>query len=77
VLAAVDMLNQKFLLASCFWGAVAGGYLVYGWRQRATIPLVGGVAMTVASFFISSALLMSLVCIALMFVVYWLLKKGY
>jgi len=35
------------------------------------------VAMTAASFLISSALLMSLACIALMYAVYWLLKQGY
>jgi hypothetical protein len=73
----MDLLNQNFLLASCVWGGVAGGYLIYGWRQRATIPLLGGVAMTAASYFISSALLMSLACIALMYAVYWLLKHGY
>ena len=73
----MDLLNQKFLLASCVWGAVASGYLIYGWRQRATIPFLGGVAMTAASFFITSALQMSLACIALMFAVYWLLKQGY
>jgi hypothetical protein len=74
---AMDLLNQNYLWASCIWGAIASGYLIYGWRQRATIPFVGGVAMTAASFLISSALLMSLACIALMFAVYWLLKQGY
>jgi len=59
------------------WGAMAGGYLIYGWRQRAAIPFLGGAVMTAASFLISSALLMSLACIALMFAVYWLLKQGY
>jgi len=77
ILSAVDLLNEHYLWASCIWSAIASGYLVYGWRQRATIPFVGGVVMTAASFFISSALLMSLACIALMFVVYWLVKQGY
>jgi hypothetical protein len=74
---AMDLLNQNFLWASMIWGAIAGGYLVYGWRQKAAIPFVGGVVMTAASFLISSALLMSLACLALMFAVYWLLKQGY
>ena len=73
----MDLLNEHYLWASCIWSAIASGYLIYGWRQRATIPFVGGVAMTAAYFFISSALLMSLACIALMFAVYWLLKQGY
>jgi hypothetical protein len=54
----VDLLNEHYLWASCIWGAVASGYLIYGWRQRATIPFLGGVAMTAASFFITSALQM-------------------
>lgn len=77
MLMAMDLLNQKFLWASCIWSAIASGYLIYGWRQKAAIPFVGGVAMTAASFLISSALLMSLACIALMFAVYWMLKQGY
>jgi len=73
----VDLLNEHYLWASMIWGAIAGGYLIYGWRQRAVGPLVGGIAMTAASFFIGSALLMSLACIALMVFVYWMVKQGY
>jgi hypothetical protein len=73
----VDLLNEHYLLASVIWGTIAGGYLIYGWRQRALMPFIGGLAMTTASFFIISALLMSLACIALMVIVYWLAKQGY
>ena len=73
----VNLLNEHYLWASCIWGAIAGGYLVYGWRQRAVVPLTGGLAMAAASFLIGSALLMSLACIALMVFVYWLAKQGY
>ena len=59
------------------WGSVATGYLIYGWKQKAVMPLAGGAAMMAASFFIGSALLMSLVCVALMAAVYWLAKQGY
>jgi hypothetical protein len=77
VLKHLGSLNENYIWASCIWGAVASGYLIYGWRQHATIPFLGGVAMTAASFFITSALLMSLACIALMYAVWWLLKQGY
>jgi hypothetical protein len=73
----VDLLNEHYLWASVIWGAIAGGYLIYGWRQRALMPFLGGLVMTAASFFIVSALLMSLACIALMVIVYWLAKQGY
>jgi hypothetical protein len=71
------LLNQHYLWASCVWGAIAGGYMVYGWRQKALIPFIGGLVMTAASFLIVSALLMSLACLAVMAIVYWLLKQGY
>jgi hypothetical protein len=73
----VNLLDQHYLWASLIWGAIASGYLVYGWRQKATLPLVTGVLMTVVSIFVGSALLMSLACIAIMFAVWWLIKQGY
>jgi len=73
----VDLLNEHYLWASCIWGAVATGYMVYGWRQKALIPFLGGLVMTAASFFIVSALLMSLACLTVMLAIWWLLKQGY
>jgi len=70
------MMNENFLWASMIWGAIGSGYLIYGWRQRAAIPLAGGVAMTAASFFLP-ALWMSLAGVAIIFAVWWLLKQGY
>jgi hypothetical protein len=73
----MDLLNQHYLWASCIWSAIASGYMIYGWRQRALLPFLGGLAMTAVSFFIVSALWMSLACIALIFITHWLLKQGY
>jgi hypothetical protein len=72
----VDLTNEHFLWASCVWGAVASGYFIYGWRQKASIPLAAGGAMTVASFFLP-AFWMSLVCVAIIFAVWWLRRQGY
>jgi hypothetical protein len=69
-------LNQNFLLANCLWGAVASGYMIYGWRQRSLIPFLGGFAMMGVSCF-TPALTMSVVSIAIMFAVWWLMKQGY
>jgi hypothetical protein len=71
-----ELTDEHFLIASVFWGGVAGGYIIYGWRQRAAIPFAGGALMTLASFFMP-ALWMSLVCIAAIFAVWWLLREGY
>jgi len=72
----MDLMNQKFLWASCVWSAIASGYLIYGWRQRAAIPFVGGAVMMTVSCFLP-ALPMSLLCIATMVLVYWLIRQGY
>ena len=53
------------------------GYFIYGKKQSSWIPMVGGVLMMTASYFLSSALLMSLVCLGLAAAVYWMLKLGY
>jgi len=69
-------INEHFLWASLIWGAVGSGYFIYGWRQRASIPLVAGVALTAVSFFLP-ALWMTLASIAIMVAAWWLLKQGY
>ena len=72
----LGQLNQNFLWANCLWGAVASGYMIYGWRQRSLIPFLGGFVMMGVSCF-APALTMSVVSIAIMFAVWWLLKQGY
>jgi hypothetical protein len=75
-ISQLGQLNQNFLLANCLWGAVASGYMIYGWRQKVLIPFFGGFVMMVVSCF-APALTMSLASIAIMFAVWWLMKKGY
>ena len=75
-IGSVDSTSENFIWSSMFWGAVGGGYLVYGWRQKASIPLVGGVAMTAVSFFLPPVW-MSLASVTIMFAVWWLCKQGY
>ncbi|HTL72195.1 MAG TPA: hypothetical protein VL863_02740 [bacterium] len=69
--------DENFLWASMIWGAVASGYFIYGWRQKAAIPLAAGAAMTFMSFIGPNALIMSAVCVVILFVTWWLLKQGY
>jgi hypothetical protein len=75
-ISQLGQLNQNFLLANCFWGAVASGYMIYGWRQRSAIPLLGGFVMLGVSCF-APALTMSAASIAIMFAVWWLMKQGH
>ena len=73
---ADNLLDEHFMFASMIWGAVAGGYLLYARRQRKIPPFIGGVAMMVVSFMVTSWFWMSLLCIALMFGVYYQMKQG-
>jgi hypothetical protein len=71
------MFNTSSLFASMLWGSVGLGYFIYGKKQSSWIPMVGGVLILAVSYLVSSALLMSLLCIGLMGGVYMLLKRGY
>jgi hypothetical protein len=70
------MLDANFLLASLIWGSIGFGYCIYGKRQQQWVPMTGGVVMIAASYFFS-AMVMSLVCVGVIAIVYWMLKQGY
>ena len=70
------MFSAGFLFASLVWGSIGLGYLIYGKKQQSISALVGGILMLVASYFCSSALLMSLICLAIVAAVYFLSKAG-
>lgn len=72
----MNLFDTHFLFASLFWGSVGVGYWIYGKRQRAMSPMLGGVAMIGVSYLVSSWLLMSLLCIAIGMGVYAMLKRG-
>ena len=69
--------DSSFLFASLLWGSVGTGYFIFGKKQAAMMPMIGGVLMVAVSYVVSSWLLMSLLCIALIIAVYLLVKRGY
>ncbi len=68
--------NPNLLFASLIWSSVGLGYLAYGKRQQSISALVGGVLMLVASYFAESVLIMSLICVGVMFGVYMVARQG-
>ncbi len=64
--------NSSSLFASLIWGSVGLGFAIYGKRQRAAVPLVGGVLLMGISYAISSALYMSLAGAVLVAGIFWL-----
>jgi hypothetical protein len=73
----VNLFEPSFLFASLFWGAVGLAYIIYGKRQRSFVPFMAGLVMPGVSYLVGSALLMSLICMALAAAVYVLLRRGY
>jgi hypothetical protein len=63
--------NTSSLVASLIWGSIGMGFAIYGKKQRATSPLLGGVLLMGISYFISSALAMSVVGVALVVGIVW------
>ena len=64
-------LNSSTVLASLVWGAIGSGFVIYGKKQRAMVPLYGGIALVATSYFVESALVMSLICVALLGAIYF------
>ncbi|HEV8543297.1 MAG TPA: amino acid transport protein [Verrucomicrobiae bacterium] len=71
------MFNASFLFASLIWGSIGMGYFIYGKKQGSWVPMVGGIAMMAVSYVGGTALIMSLISIAIIVGVYVLLKEGY
>ena len=71
------LVTAHSLVASLIWGAVGMGFFVYGKKQQSMVPLFGGLLIIGISYFIDSALTMSLAAIALLAGVYWLKKQGH
>ena len=71
------MFSTNFLFASLIWGSIGVGYWLYGKKQSSWVAMIGGALLIVASYFVGSALLMSLISVAIMVAVYLLLKRGF
>ncbi len=70
-------MNMDTLWASMLWGAVGSGFAIYGKKQGRPVPLVGGLAMIGATYFCETALVMSIVGVALTAGIWWLTKQGF
>ena len=67
--------SASVLVASLIWGSVGLGYAIFGKKQGEPVYLIGGIVMIALSYFIGSALYMSLASIGLIALMYWLSKR--
>jgi hypothetical protein len=63
------------LFASVIWGAIGLGLFVYGKKQQAIVPLLGGLVLMAMTYLVSSALTMSLAGIAVLAGIYIFEKR--
>jgi hypothetical protein len=69
------MLSSSTLFASLIWGSIGLGFAVYGKKQRAPVPMVGGILLMGISYLIGSALLMSLMGAAMVAGTVWIGRR--
>jgi hypothetical protein len=62
------------LFASLIWGSIGFGFFIYGKKQSAFIPMIGGIALIAISYFIASAVYMSLTAVGILAGI-WILSK--
>ena len=72
-----NLFDTSFLFASLLWGSVGMGYFIYGKKQSAMMPMIGGVVICAVSYVVSSWLLMTLLSIGIIVAIHWLIKRGY
>lgn len=68
-------LDSNTLIASLIWGSIGTGLAVYGWKRQEFVFLFGGIALGAFSYFIGSALVMSLVSAAAIVLMFWLKRR--
>ena len=65
-------MSAGLLLWGVLFSSVGMGYFIYGKKQDATVPLLCGIALMIIPYFITSVLVMVLLCAALIAVPYFI-----
>jgi hypothetical protein len=63
---------SSYLFAALIWGSIGMGFAIYGKKERAPVPLVGGIVLMGITYLIGSALLMSVAGVVLVAGIIWL-----
>ncbi len=58
-------MDTSSLIWGMLFGAIGMGFFIYGKRQRAVVPLLTGVALSIFPYFISNVYIMVIVGVAL------------
>jgi predicted membrane protein len=64
-------LDTSSLLWGLLFGSIGLGFLIYGRKQRAVVPLVCGLALMIFPYFVSNSILLVAIGIALIVIPYF------
>jgi hypothetical protein len=70
-------LTAGTLVASLIWGSIGTGFFLYGWKQQSIPPLVAGLLLIIASYFVGSPLYLSLIGAIAIAGVFWLKGRDF
>lgn len=59
-------MDANSLMLSILFGCIGMGMIVYGRKASRMVPAIAGLGLVVIPYFISSLLLMTIVCLAMM-----------
>jgi hypothetical protein len=65
-------MDTSSLLWGLLFGSIGLGYLVYGRRQKAVVPLVCGLALMIYPYFVSNTLVLVALGLVLMAIPYFI-----
>jgi hypothetical protein len=65
-------LNTSSLLWGVLFGSIGLGFVIYGRKERAVVPLVCGLALMVFPYFVTNSVLLVVIGVALMTIPYFL-----
>ncbi len=64
-------MNTSSLLWGLLFGSIGLGFLIYGRKQRAVVPLLCGLALMIFPYFVSNTILLVAIGIALIAIPYF------
>ena len=66
------MLTTSSLLWGVLFGSIGLGFLIYGRKQRAVVPLVCGLALLIFPYFVTNSIALVAIGVVLMAIPYFL-----
>jgi hypothetical protein len=66
------MLTTSSLLWGVLFGSIGLGFLIYGRKQRAVVPLVCGLALMIFPYFVTNSIALVAIGVVLMAIPYFL-----